>query len=102
MSQKRIFTKYSDNPVMSPEMMPKAVLYTFNPGAIQFGDETIMIMDATTLDNKHRFWIARSKDGINFTPDPEPMPMPPVDPWHPETETYDPRITKIDDGYVIL
>ena len=102
MEQKRIFTKYENNPVMSPAMMPKAVLYTFNPGAIQFGDETIMIMDVTTLDDIHRLWISRSKDGIHFTPDPEPLLMPPKDPWHPEMNTYDPRITKMGDEYVIL
>jgi predicted GH43/DUF377 family glycosyl hydrolase len=102
MEQKRIFKKYENNPIMSPEMMPKAVLYTFNPGAIQFGDETIMIMDVTTLDDIHRLWIARSKDGINFTPDPEALPMPPKDPNHREMNTYDPRITKIGDEYIIL
>ncbi len=98
----RIFTKYANNPVMSPALMPKQVLYTFNPGAIQFGDETILMMDVTTLDDIHRIWIARSKDGIQFTPDPEPVKMPPVDPWHPAVNTYDPRITKMGDEYIIL
>jgi len=77
-------------------------LYTFNPGAIQFGDETIMMMDVTTLDDIHRLWIGRSKDGIHFIPDDKPVLMPPVDPHHPEMNTYDPRITKIGDEFFIL
>lgn len=98
----RIFTKHPENPVMSPAKMPCEVLYTFNPGAIQHGDETIMIMDVTTLDDIHRLWIARSKDGIHFNPDPEPMPMPEPDPFHPEMNTYDPRITRMGDEYILL
>ena len=65
--------------MISPVKMPRDVLYTFNPGAIKVNGEYIMIMDVTTLDDIHRFWIARSKDGYNFTPDPEPMKMPPPD-----------------------
>ena len=99
---KRLLEKYENNPVMSPAKMPREVLYTFNPGAIKHNGEYIMIMDTTGLDDIHRLWIARSKDGYNFTPDPQPMKMPPVDPFHPEMNTYDPRITKIGDEYIII
>jgi predicted GH43/DUF377 family glycosyl hydrolase len=99
---KRIFEKYAGNPVMSPAKMPKEVLYTFNPGAIKYNGEYILMMDVTTLDDIHRIWIARSKDGLHFTADPEPANWPAPDPTHPETCTYDPRITKIGDEYIIL
>lgn len=100
--QKRILNKYEGNPVMCPGKMPKEVLYTFNPGAIKHNDEYILMMDVTTLDDIHRIWIARSKDGYNFVPDPEPVNWPEPDPTHKETCTYDPRITKMGDTYVIL
>lgn len=100
--KERVLKKYENNPVMSPEKMPIDVLYTFNPGAIKHNDEYILMMDVTTLDDIHRLWIARSKDGVNFTPDPEPVKMPPVDPFHPEMNTYDPRITKFGDEYIII
>ena len=87
---------------MSPDKMPEEVLYTFNPGAIKHDGEYILMMDVTTLDDIHRIWIARSRDGIHFTADPEPVKWPAPDPDHPETCTYDPRITKVDDEYVIL
>ena len=64
--KKRLLTKYENNPVMCPAMMPETVLYTFNPGAIEHNGETIMVMDVTTLDDIHRLWIARSKDISNI------------------------------------
>jgi len=98
----RVFNKYAGNPVMSALQMPETVLYTFNPGAVKYNGQTILIMDCTTTDDIHRFWIARSDDGLHFTPDPEPVVWPEADPIHPETCTYDPRITKIGDEYIIL
>ncbi len=98
----RVLKKYENNPVMSPDRMPDGVLYTFNPGAIYHNGEYILMMDATTIDDIHRLWIARSKDGYHFVPDPEPVKMPPVDPFHPEMNTYDPRITKMDGTYYIF
>ena len=98
----RILKKYENNPVMSPEKMPVDVLYTFNPGAIKTDKEYVLMMDVTGLNDIHRLWVARSKDGYNFTPDPEPVKMPPPDPFHPEVYCYDPRITKFGDEYIIL
>ncbi len=98
----RILKKYENNPVMSPDKMPKNVLYTFNPGAIYHNGQYILMMDVTGTDDIHRLWIARSADGYNFVPDGAPVRMPPPDPFHPEMNTYDPRITKIGDEYIIL
>ena len=98
----RIFVKYDGNPIISSAMMPKEVLYTFNPGAIQHNGETILLMNVTTLDDIHRFWIARSQDAVHFTVDPEPVRWPAPDAGHAEMCTYDPRITKIGDDYIIL
>ena len=100
--KKRVLKKYESNPVMSPEKMPIDVLYTFNPGAIYHNGEYILMMDVTTLDDIHRLWIARSKDGYNFEADPAPVKMPQADPFHPEMNTYDPRITKFGDEYIII
>ena len=100
--KERIFRKYENNPVVCPDMMPINVLYVFNPGAIKVGNQYILLMDCTGLDDIHRLWIARSDDGVNFKPDPEPAPWPAPDPIHPEVYTYDPRITKFGDEYLIL
>lgn len=100
--KKRLLNKFENNPIMSPKKMPIDVLNTFNPGAIKHNGEYIMIMDVTTLDDIHRLWIARSEDGYEFTADPASLKMPPADPFHPEMNTYDPRITKIGDEYIII
>lgn len=97
----RLLKKYDGNPIITPNML-EGVLYTFNPGAVKYKDEYIIIMDATTTDDIHRLWLARSKDGYNFVPEPHPLKMPPKDPFHPEMNTYDPRITKIGDEYIII
>jgi beta-1,4-mannooligosaccharide/beta-1,4-mannosyl-N-acetylglucosamine phosphorylase len=88
--------------VIHPAMMPEPCLWTFNPGAIRHGDETLILMDAATLTANYVFWLARSKDGVHFTPDPAPVKWPAPDETHAETCVYDPRITPIDGGYVIL
>lgn len=98
----RILEKYQNNPIITPKDMPKNVLYTFNPGAIKFNGEYILMMDVTTLDDIHRLWIARSKDGYNFDIEPEAINWPEPDPIHPEKCIYDPRITKIGNEYIIL
>lgn len=97
----RLLKKYEGNPIITPNML-EGVLYTFNPGAVKYKDEYIIIMDATTTDDIHRLWLTRSKDGYNFVPEPHPLKMPPKDPFHPEMNTYDPRITKIGDEYIII
>ena len=74
--KKRLLEKYEHNPVITPAQMPIECLYTFNPGAIRYKDEYILMMDVTTLDDIHRIWIARSKDGYHFTPDPTPPAWP--------------------------
>ena len=43
--KKRLLTKYENNPVMCPAMMPDTVLYTFNPGAIEHNGETTYYAD---------------------------------------------------------
>jgi beta-1,4-mannooligosaccharide/beta-1,4-mannosyl-N-acetylglucosamine phosphorylase len=98
----RILRKHPANPILTPRHMPRDVLYVFNPGAVRHGDETLLMMDVTTLDDIHRLWLARSRDGVHFVPDPEPIAWPEPDPIHPETCAYDPRITRMGDDCYIL
>jgi len=100
--KQRLLRKHSRNPLITPSDFPVDVLYCFNPGAIRHRGEYLLIMDVTTTDDIHRFWLARSKDGVDFVPDPAAMKWPEPDPYHPETSTYDPRITKIGEEYYIL
>lgn len=101
-ARKRVLTKHPENPVVAPSDLPEDVMYVFNPGAVKFNGETILMMDAASLAQPIAFWLARSSDGVHFTPDPAPVDWPESDPTHRETCVYDPRITKMGDDYIIL
>ncbi|MEM7107255.1 MAG: glycoside hydrolase family 130 protein [Bacteroidota bacterium] len=73
----------------------------FNPGAIKVGDEYIMIVNATQLVRPYLFWIARSENGIDFTPDPEPLLLEPMELWPEECDVYDTRITPLENTYYV-
>jgi beta-1,4-mannooligosaccharide/beta-1,4-mannosyl-N-acetylglucosamine phosphorylase len=99
----RIFKKYENNPILSPDDMPEGVMYLLNPGAIKHEGEYILMMDAATTAGPIVFWLARSRDGINFEIDPKTVvDWPGLKNGSHETCVYDPRITQIDDEYLIM
>jgi predicted GH43/DUF377 family glycosyl hydrolase len=97
-----VFVRSESNPVVSPRAMPGDIMYVLNPGAIRHNGETILMMDAATAAGPIIFWLARSRDGIDFTVDPEPVQWPKFKPGYTETCVYDPRITKFGDEYLIM
>ena len=74
--RKLIFEKYAGNPVLTASQFPSDIMYVMNPGAIKFNGEYLLLVDAATTSTPIVFWIARSRDGIHFTPDPEPIDWP--------------------------
>jgi len=99
--ERRVFRKHPLNPVLRPADFPSGVMYAFNPGAIKVGDEYLMIVDAATHAQPIVLWLARSKDGVHWRPDPAPLNWPAADPTHPEDCVYDPRITYLEGEYFI-
>jgi len=100
---KRVFAKYPGNPVVKPADLGAGIMYVLNPGAIKHHGEYLLLMDAATLPTPIVLWLARSRDGMHFTPDPGPVTNWPR--WSAdvcENCLYDPRITRIGDGYVIM
>lgn len=99
---RRLLVKHPANPVVTPAQFPREIMYAFNPGAIRYNGEYLLMIDAATLAQPVVFWIARSRDGVNFVLDPEPVdwPAPPAD--HAEDCVYDPRITRMGDDYIIM
>lgn len=98
-----VFTKYTRNPVVRPDDLPGGIMYVLNPGAVKYNGEYLLMMDAATLSTPIIFWLARSRDGIHFTPDPAPVENWPQ--WSAgvtECCVYDPRITRIGDEYIIM
>jgi predicted GH43/DUF377 family glycosyl hydrolase len=99
---KQICVKHPTNPVLQPSDLPAGIMYILNPGAIKFNGEYLVMMDAATLATPIIFWLARSKDGVNFSVDPEPLEWPCWSDEVVENCVYDPRITRFGDEYIIM
>jgi len=76
---RRLFVRYPGNPILTAADLPYPVNSVFNPGAIQLGQETLLIMRAEHFTGQSHFVIARSHDGVsdwrvdldhNLLPDP--------------------------------
>ncbi len=109
--------RYENNPILAPDDMPVPCCAVYNSGVIKTaGGEYIMASRYEQLNKKQGVWVSRSKDGIHFTPDPEPVTFT----CKPEDEEeynevvylngqkghligswYDPRINPVDGEYYI-
>ena len=58
-----IFKRYSENPIISPKNFPYKVSGVFNPGAIKFDSEIILLPRVEDLKGFSHFCVAKSKDG---------------------------------------
>ncbi|MGA7721792.1 MAG: glycoside hydrolase family 130 protein [Ignavibacteriaceae bacterium] len=58
--------RYRNNPILTKKDVPFDVNSIFNPGAIKFGNEYILLCRAEMPDGRSSFVLARSKDGIKF------------------------------------
>jgi beta-1,4-mannooligosaccharide/beta-1,4-mannosyl-N-acetylglucosamine phosphorylase len=95
--------RHPANPLVKPEDMPYEALLAFNAGAAKFNGEYVMavrICYGTPKEKyqreggplKNTLGLARSRDGVNWTPDPEPL----FDLDSVLGNAYDPRLTVID------
>jgi len=96
--------RYEGNPILTAQDFPRPVNSVFNAGAVKHGDEYILLNRVEDLEGISCLWAARSRDGIHFTPDPEPAMVRVTEGHYAVYEEYgieDPRITRIDDVYYI-
>lgn len=98
--RKCIFRKHPANPILSPADFPAEVMYVFNPGAIKFEGQYLLLADAALGSTSIVLWLARSDDGVHFIPDPAPVDWPAAQPH--EHCIYDPRITRFGGEYIIM
>lgn len=95
---------YSDQPILSAHDFPVPVNSVFNPAAVKYGDEYLLLTRVEDLSGVSCLWLARSKDGVHFTPDPQPVMWPTQEEPFCYVERYgleDPRITLIGDTFYI-
>lgn len=109
-----LLTRYEANPILSPNDMPAPCCAVYNSGVVKTpAGEYIMASRFETLSKKQQVWVSRSKNGIDFVPDPEPVKFvckPEDEEEYNETvylegpligSWYDPRICPVEGKYYI-
>ncbi len=112
-----VYTKYK-NPVVTREHVPLEWRYDFDPktnpnfmerisfnaafnaGAIKWKDKYVLVVRTESVDRKSFFAVAESPNGVdNFRYWERPITLPQI-PGNPDTNVYDMRLTKHEDGYI--
>ncbi|MCK5451072.1 MAG: glycosidase, partial [Candidatus Omnitrophica bacterium] len=99
MANETVFKRYKGNPIITANAVPRANSI-HNSAVVSFENGYAGIFRVDEVDFNFTMHSGRSKDGINWKIDPEPIKMECADPEIPiNARTYDPRLTKIDDVY---
>jgi len=59
-----LFTRYSGNPILTPEMWPYAANAVFNPAAAKLNSETLLLVRVEDMRGFSHLTVARSEDGF--------------------------------------
>ncbi|MFY9114736.1 MAG: glycosidase, partial [Dethiobacteria bacterium] len=92
------FVRSDKNPILTPEKWPYCANATFNPGAIEYNGETLLLVRVEDMRGFSHLTIARSKDGLtNWVIDDVPALTP--EPHYNEEQwgIEDPRIVWIEE-----
>ncbi len=95
-----MLNRYEGNPILTASDFSRPVNSVFNAGAVKWNGEYLLLNRVETLEGTSCLWLARSRDGYHFIPDPAPAIVPLVDGPFAIYEAYgieDPRISVIDD-----
>lgn len=92
--------RFDFSPSRNPYLMERiAVNATLNSGAILFNGKYVLVVRVEGVDRKSFFAVCESDSGVdNFTFWERPITMPETD--RPDTNVYDMRLTKHQDGYI--
>ena len=96
--------RYSKNPILTRSDIPFKVNSIFNPGAVKFNDQYLLLSRVEMPNGRSSIALAKSKDGYLFSVDSKPI-LTPED--HKECYEYvnwgieDARITEIDNKYYL-
>ena len=94
------FWMYDPNPATNPFMMQRlGVNAVFNSGAIEMDGKILLVARVEGNDRKSFFAVAESESGVDgFRFWDEPILLPDTDPE--ETNVYDMRLTRHEDGWI--
>lgn len=104
MIESNILRRYTKNPVLTTAAFPRLENSVFNAGAVKWNDQYILLTRVEDLSGSSNLWVARSQDGLNFVPDPQPALLPAKDGVYGAVENCsieDPHITQLDGWFYI-
>jgi len=100
--ENEVVRRYDKNPILTAEDIPIPCNSVFNPGAIKYGNQYLLLLRVEDHDRISHFRVATSDDGIHFEIAREALELPGT----PETaryeiNVYDARLTFFDGWYYL-
>ena len=103
-SRDPIVRRFEGNPILTKDNVPYPVVTVHNAAAVKTRGEYILVFRSHLRNGRSILGLARSKDGCNFSVDPEPFMTPVREGVFAEYEEFgveDPRICQIDSDFFI-
>jgi len=103
--QTNVVKRWQGNPIIKAEDLPGQGGDVHNAGAVRFKDEYILLLTVEAAEGYYNLYRARSRDGLDFTIDPEPvMRRSDQEPFatYERDGVLDPRITYLEGTYYIV
>ncbi|RLD11041.1 MAG: glycosidase [Chlamydiae bacterium] len=101
MANETVFKRYEGNPIITAAAVPRANSI-HNSAVIPFEDRFIGIFRVDEIDMNFTLHLGKSLDGINWEIEPEKIKIESDNPeLYISRQSYDPRITKLDNTYYI-
>jgi predicted GH43/DUF377 family glycosyl hydrolase len=100
---REILRRYPGNPVLTARDWPDMVNAVFNPAAVSFEGETLLLVRVEDRTGRSHLTVARSHDGYSkWIVEPERSLRPRYDSHEERWGIEDPRITQCGDEYLIV
>jgi len=96
----RKWERLLQRPVLAPRGNGFESAGVFNPAVVKEGSQFVMLYRAQDKNGTSRLGYATSKDGVHFSPRPEPVLVPETD-YEKDGGVEDPRVVKIDDLFYL-
>jgi len=98
-----LFSRYEGNPILTPDDWPRTVNAVFNPAAVRFGGETLLLIRVEDRTGFSHLGVATSADGLTgWVVDPDRSFLPDLASSAERFGIEDPRITCCGDEYMIV
>jgi predicted GH43/DUF377 family glycosyl hydrolase len=99
-----LLKRHPGNPILTAAHFPRPVNSVFNAAAAKFNGQYLLLARVEDLTGSSCLWLARSDDGVHFTPDPRPAFLPSDEYPFSVVEHFsleDARITPFGDSFLI-